>query len=81
MNTYKLISLLALLILILVVPAYAWLEPTRMDQAQANLRQEFVSDAAVIYVENCAVCPYSDVPPVSQADSMISRKSAGVAPG
>jgi mono/diheme cytochrome c family protein len=56
MNKNKLISLLALAILILVVPAYAWLEPTRMDQAQANLRQEFVSDAAVIYVENCAVC-------------------------
>ena len=27
-----------------------------MDNAQADLRQEFVSDAAVIYVENCAVC-------------------------
>ncbi len=56
MNNNKLISLLALFILILVLPAYAWLEPTRMEQSQANLRQEFVSDAAVIYVENCTVC-------------------------
>ena len=56
MNTNKLISLLALLILILVLPAYAWLEPERMEQSQADLRQEFVSDAAVLYVENCAVC-------------------------
>ena len=56
MNTNKLISLLALFILILVLPAYALLEPERMEQSQADLRQEFVSDAAVIYVENCAVC-------------------------
>ncbi|MBE2221663.1 MAG: c-type cytochrome [Anaerolineae bacterium] len=56
MNTNKLISLLALTILIIVIPAYAWMEPTRLEQSQADLRQEFVSDAAVIYVENCAVC-------------------------
>ena len=56
MNANKLVSLLALLILILVLPAYAWLEPVRMEQTQADLRQEYVSDAAVLYVENCAVC-------------------------
>ena len=56
MNTNKLISLLALFILIVALPAYAWMEPERMEQSQADLRQEFVSDAAVIYVENCAVC-------------------------
>ena len=56
MNANKLISLLALLILILVLPAYAWLEPARMEQTQADLRQEYVSDAAVLYVENCTVC-------------------------
>ena len=56
MNTNKLVSFIALLILIVALPVYAWQEPARMDQAQADLRQEFVSDAAVIYVENCSVC-------------------------
>lgn len=56
MNKNKLISLLALFVLIIVIPAYAWMEPERMEQSQADLRQEFVSDAAVLYVENCAIC-------------------------
>ncbi len=56
MNKYTIITFLALLILILALPVYAWLEPTRMAEAQADLRQEFVSDAAVLYVENCALC-------------------------
>jgi cytochrome c len=56
MNRYKVISLLALLILVFILPIYAVLEPQRMAQAQADLRQEFVSDAAVLYVENCALC-------------------------
>ncbi|MCP5099095.1 MAG: c-type cytochrome [Chloroflexi bacterium] len=56
MNKYNLISITALLILVIGVPVYALREPLRMEQAQADLRQEFVSDAAVIYVENCAVC-------------------------
>ncbi|MFQ5420052.1 MAG: c-type cytochrome [Anaerolineae bacterium] len=56
MNKYNLISLLALVVLVIALPVYAWLEPQRMEQAQAELRQEFVSDAAVMYVENCSLC-------------------------
>jgi mono/diheme cytochrome c family protein len=56
MNKYNLITTIALLILVIGVPVYAVMEPARMEQAQADLRQEFVSDAAVIYVENCALC-------------------------
>lgn len=56
MNKYNLITTIALLILVIAIPAYAIMEPDRMEQAQADLRQEFVSDAAVIYVENCALC-------------------------
>lgn len=56
MNGYKVISGLALLILVAALPIYVWMEPDRMVQAQVTLRQEFVSDAAVMYVENCAVC-------------------------
>jgi len=56
MNRYTTIIFLALLLLILALPIYAWLEPTRMAEAQADLRQEFVSDAAVLYIENCALC-------------------------
>lgn len=56
MNKYTTITFLALLILILMLPIYAWLEPARMAKAQTDLRQEFVSDAAVMYIENCALC-------------------------
>jgi mono/diheme cytochrome c family protein len=56
MNRYTTLTFLALLILILILPIYAWLEPARMVQAQTDLRQEFVSDAAVMYVENCTLC-------------------------
>ncbi len=56
MNKYNLITTLALLILVIGVPVYAITEPARLEQSQTDLRQEFVSDAAVIYVENCALC-------------------------
>jgi mono/diheme cytochrome c family protein len=56
MNGYKITSLLALLILVVAIPIYVISEPDRLAQAQVALRQEFVSDAAVMYVENCAVC-------------------------
>lgn len=56
MNKFTFISLFSLLLIVIILPAYAWREPQRMAQAQADLRQEFVSDAAVMYVENCAIC-------------------------
>ena len=56
MNKYNLITTTALLLLVIGIPVYALREPDRLAQAQADLRQEFVSDAAVIYVENCALC-------------------------
>jgi mono/diheme cytochrome c family protein len=56
MNKYLVISFVALLILVAALPVYALLEPARMAWAQYELRQQFVSDAAVMYVENCALC-------------------------
>ncbi len=56
MNRTVNISLLALLVLVIVIPVYAFRETERMAQAQVALRQEFVTDAAVMYVENCALC-------------------------
>jgi mono/diheme cytochrome c family protein len=56
MKRYNAIGLVALLVLIAAFPLYAYLEPGRMDDAQAVLRQEFVAEGATIYVENCAAC-------------------------
>ncbi|MCB8990404.1 MAG: c-type cytochrome [Ardenticatenaceae bacterium] len=56
MNKNTFISLLAILTVVVALPVYAWLEPQRMEQAQTDLRDEFVTDAAVMYVENCAIC-------------------------
>ena len=53
---YLTITLAALLILVVILPVYAWMEPTRMEAAQQALREEFVADGAVMYVDNCALC-------------------------
>lgn len=56
MNKSMGIALAALALLVAALPVYAWLEPARMAAAQESLRQEFVTEAAPLYVENCAVC-------------------------
>jgi mono/diheme cytochrome c family protein len=56
MNKYFLLTLLALALVAVALPVYGLREPQRMEDAQADLRAAFVSDAAVMYVENCAVC-------------------------
>ncbi len=56
MNRYYVIAMIALLILIIAIPVYAWMEPARMEQAQQLLREKYVQDAAVMYVDNCALC-------------------------
>ena len=53
---HTLIIFLGLLILVVALPLYAWMEPARMEQAQQALRETYVADAALMYVENCAVC-------------------------
>lgn len=56
MKRYDLISLIALMILVTTLPIYALRESDRMDQAQAALREQFVADGAILYVENCVLC-------------------------
>ena len=56
MNKSLLIAFGALLVLAIALPVYAWLEPARMAQAQTDLRQQYVEEAAELYVEQCAVC-------------------------
>jgi len=56
MNRYNLISFMALLIFVAILPIYAWGEQTRRDRAQANLRRQFMVEAADTYVENCIDC-------------------------
>ncbi len=56
MNKFFLLTLLALAVVAVALPVYGLLEGQRMASAQADLRAAFVSDAAVLYVENCAVC-------------------------
>ena len=56
MNKYNLISLLALLVFVIILPLYAVQEPGRMEQARIQLRQRYLEDGADLYVENCAKC-------------------------
>lgn len=56
MNRSLVVSLASLFVLAVSIPLYGLLEPWRMAHAQEELRQQYVSDAAVLYVENCAIC-------------------------
>ena len=56
MNKYNIISFFGFLALVVVFPIYAWYEPALRDVAQNDLQSQYVTDASVIYVENCAVC-------------------------
>ena len=50
MNRYGLPGLLALVILVVAIPIYALLEPTRLDLAQQDLRQQFVAEGTLLYM-------------------------------
>lgn len=50
------ISLAALLVLVVSVPVYGYMETGRMARAKQQLRQEYVRDAVDIYLQNCANC-------------------------
>jgi mono/diheme cytochrome c family protein len=56
MRRYELISLVALLALVAALPIYMVRESDRMARGQAAMRQQFVADGAVLYVENCVLC-------------------------
>jgi mono/diheme cytochrome c family protein len=56
MNRNTLVTFFALFLIVIALPIYGWLEPQRMEAAQDDLRQTFIADAAVMYVENCAIC-------------------------
>jgi len=56
MKLYNIVSVLALLVLVLALPLYATRESLRMDLAQTRLREQYVADAALLYVEACLSC-------------------------
>lgn len=56
MNRYTLISGLALILLIVLLPLYAMQEPARLAVAQNALREKQLREATVVYVNNCAIC-------------------------
>ncbi len=56
MNRYTTIALLAMLTFVVALPIYALREEQRLAQAQADLQERVLAEAAVIYVENCATC-------------------------
>ena len=56
MSKYNLISVLALLALVLILPFYMIKESVRLEEAQLALRERFIADGTVLYLENCADC-------------------------
>jgi len=91
MNNYRLAGLIALLVLVVALPIYGLLEPARMETAQRALAGQYVSDGALTYVENCAVChgaagegigamPALDSPGLAGADRAMLFQTIGHSP-
>lgn len=91
MKKYHLINLIALLIIASALPAYALLEPVRLDRAQAVLRGERVAHATEDYLEICASChglagegmgamPALDNPGLAKADRRLLYETIAHAP-
>lgn len=60
MNKFNLISLIALIALVLVLPFYARQEVLRMEAAQATLERKYIEYGTDLYLENCAECHGAD---------------------
>lgn len=56
MNRYRLIRLLALAVLALALPLYALREPGRMARTLQQQQDQYVADAADIYLQSCVSC-------------------------
>ncbi len=60
MQKYSWISLAALLVMVIAIPIYGFMEEERMEQAKINLRNEYVPEGFDLYVQNCASCHGAD---------------------
>ena len=56
MTKYNLISFLALLALIVILPFYALQEGGRLEAAQEGLQKQIVLEGTGLYIQNCAEC-------------------------
>lgn len=55
-RTLNLIGLIALVVVVAVIPVYAWLEPVQQQALVEEIRTESVISAADNYAHNCVVC-------------------------
>ena len=49
-------GLIATLVIVLILPLYAWMEPAKQEQLLQNFYTDAVLAATDRYAENCAVC-------------------------
>jgi mono/diheme cytochrome c family protein len=56
MDKTKIISLIALLVLVIALPVYGFMEKGRMEQAKAALDDQYMMEGIEIYVQNCSGC-------------------------
>lgn len=56
MNRYTLLSLIALLVFIIILPLYALQEQGRMVRVEEAFRQQAVAGGADLYVDHCRLC-------------------------
>lgn len=56
MDKTKIVSLIALFVLVIALPVYGFMEQDRMKQAKAALDDQYMMEGIEIYVQNCASC-------------------------
>lgn len=56
MDKTKIVSLIALFVLVIALPVYGFMEQARMQQARATLDDQYMMEGIEIYVQNCAGC-------------------------
>lgn len=56
MDKTKIVSLIALFVLVIALPVYGFMEQARMQQAKAALDDQYMMEGIEIYVQNCAGC-------------------------
>ena len=59
-NTMKLTGFLATLVIVIILPIYAWMEPSQQGQLLADYYTDAVLASTELYAQNCAVCHGAD---------------------
>lgn len=91
MNRYTAIGTIALLVMVIAIPVYAFHEVDRMERAQVELQGQYIATGTLLYAENCVYChgsqgeglgamPALNTPGLTQMDSEVLYRTIARSP-